>query len=96
MQRVNFDLVEIDLGRLKWGEVEVVLVHERAKLARNPEDAAKFKEAQDGNKILLFNSDAKEIGWISTGRCLIANFSAPVFVKVTQATALLHVTALPV
>ena len=92
--RVDLSPTEIDIGRLKWGECEIVLGHQLARLSPLSETADILREAQKKNKIELLNADLKTIGWIMPDRACHLHFSGPVLVRSTRATAILHITAL--
>lgn len=93
-QRVGFEPVEIDIGRLSWGSVELALMHHKAKLGKIAASPA-VAEAQNENRILLLDAELKEIGFLLPDHASLFYFSKPIFVKSTHTTALLHVTALP-
>lgn len=93
--RVDLSPTEIDIGRLKWGQCEVVLGHQLARISQLSETADILREAQKNNKIELLDANLKTIGWILPDRACLMHFSGPVFARSTKATAILHITALP-
>jgi hypothetical protein len=93
--RVDLSPTEIDIGRLKWGDCEVILGHQLARISQSSEIADILQEAQKSNRIELLDADLKTIGWIMPDRACAMHFSGPVFARSTKATAILHITALP-
>lgn len=85
----------VDIGRLEWGQCELVLGHQLARLSSHAENADILLQAQRENKIELLDLDGKSIGWIMPDRAWFGHFSGPIQVRTTKATAILHITALP-
>lgn len=85
----------IDIGRIAWGQCELVLGHQLAKLSPHAENGDILLEAQKKNKIELLDMDGKVIGIIMPNRAWFGHFSGPIQARSTTATAILHITALP-
>lgn len=85
----------VDIGRLQWGQCELVLGHQLARLSAHSENADILLEAQKQNKIELLTMDGTVIGVIMSNRAWFGHFTGPIQARATKATAILHVTALP-
>lgn len=96
-QRVNPGApIQVDIGGLAWGRCELVLGHQLVRVSPDNPSAAILQEAQNSNKIRITNIDGTEIGIIHPNRACVMQFSGPIFAEATGATAILHITALPI
>lgn len=102
-QRVNVrDAVPINLGGLEPSKVYLILGHNKVRTAPvvegTPEEklrSAMLAKERESNTITITNTDGVVLGTILPGMAITNIFPGPIFAVCSHASALLHVTALP-
>ena len=96
-QRVNLGKpAPVHIGDCEPGKCELFLGHNVARLSGTSASDDLLAKAQKSNKIIITNADGVQLAEILPNRACFCQFPGPVFAHCTSATAILHVTALPI
>lgn len=94
-QRVSpSQAVPLNIGHLDPSSCILTLSHDVPKIAPGTESI--LQNAMRRNTIRLTNAEGVLVGILRPRRAMVVEYSFPVFVQATDATALLSITAIPV